>query len=349
MTYLKKGAYFTDIHFGRKNNSDQHNQDCLDFIEWFCKNVRDDKSIDYVAFLGDWHESRPSIGASTLMYSYRGAKMLNDLGLPVFFVIGNHDLFNRNNRDIYSTVHFNEFTNFKVIDQPTVIDDVKGGMLFSPFLFHEEYPGLAEYLKLPIWAGHFEFKGFVITGASGTRMENGPDHNAFKGPNHILSGHFHKRQHGGNVVYIGNTFPMDYSDVGDGERGMAIYDHVKRVPIFYDWIEGPQYAKVKISDILDGNVMMTPRMRVTCIADIELTYEETTILKEKFVDTYGLREFTLLEGQGVDEAITDTEVTIDKSIDNVDQIFEQMLKGIDAPGIDPELLVEIYKDLQVSA
>ena len=44
---IKKGAYFTDIHFGRRNSCAIHNQDCTDFIEWFCGNVRKDPSITW--------------------------------------------------------------------------------------------------------------------------------------------------------------------------------------------------------------------------------------------------------------------------------------------------------------
>ena len=32
---FKKAACFTDIHFGLKNNSRQHNNDCEDFVKWF--------------------------------------------------------------------------------------------------------------------------------------------------------------------------------------------------------------------------------------------------------------------------------------------------------------------------
>ena len=60
-TKLKKASMMTDIHFGRKSNSEQHNQDCLDYIDWFCAKVKKDKKIDHVMFLGDWHENRSAL------------------------------------------------------------------------------------------------------------------------------------------------------------------------------------------------------------------------------------------------------------------------------------------------
>jgi predicted MPP superfamily phosphohydrolase len=164
MRTLKKGAFFTDIHFGKKANSNLHNEDCRRFINWFCEQVRKDPDIDYVGFLGDWNENRSALNVATLNHSYQGAKMLDHLGLPIFFVIGNHDLYHRHTRDIHSVVPFNEFRNFTIIEEPTIIDKIEGRALFCPFLFHEEYPQLTKYLNIPFWAGHFEFKGYVVTG-----------------------------------------------------------------------------------------------------------------------------------------------------------------------------------------
>ena len=87
---LKKGAMCTDIHFGKKMNSEVHNEDCLNYLDWFCENVKNDPSIDHVWFLGDWNEQRAAINGLTLKYSYAGAKKLNELGLPVYFLLGNH-------------------------------------------------------------------------------------------------------------------------------------------------------------------------------------------------------------------------------------------------------------------
>src|SRR4051812_14562314 len=186
---IKKLAMFTDIHWGKRNNSRIHNQDCLDFVDWFCAKVKADKSVTHIGFLGDWFESRSSINIETMDYSYRGLQKLNALGLPIYFVVGNHDLHKRSNRDIYSVNQFREMTNIVVIDQPTVID----GTLWSPYLFHNEYPDLSEYNDCAFWAGHFEFRNFMIT-AYNTVMEHGPEHTHFNGPKHIFSGHFHKRQ-----------------------------------------------------------------------------------------------------------------------------------------------------------
>jgi DNA repair exonuclease SbcCD nuclease subunit len=179
-------------------------------MDWFCYNAIKQQA-DNVIFLGDWYENRSAVNVSTLNYSYLAAKKLNDLNIPVYFIVGNHDLYMRHTREVFSTAFFQEFSNFTIINEPTIIPEILHSPLICPFLFPDEYPDLAKHLNTPVWFGHFEFKGFVVTGQS-VIMKSGPDHTLFKGPDYIFSGHFHKRQKGGNVVYIGNTFPTNFSD-----------------------------------------------------------------------------------------------------------------------------------------
>lgn len=351
MKKQKRGFYCTDIHFGKKANSEQHNQDCLNYLDWFCEQVKKDGNVDYIAFLGDWNENRSALNISTLNYSYQGAKKLNSLGLPVYFVIGNHDLYQRHTREIHSIVHFQEFDNFKVIDQPTIIEEIEGKALFSPYMFHEEYPDLAKYLSLPYWAGHFEFKGFEVTGY-GMILPIGPDPKMFKGPKHIISGHFHKRQANENIIYMGNTFPMDFGDAGDFSRGLMIYDHVKQEPTWVDWEPCPKYIKTTLSGVLDGSVLLHTESRVKCLVDVPISFEESNYLRKTFTDKYSLREFVLEESNEIKQALTDTEVTIDTSkydkLSTVDDLVRQMLTDIESDHLDNQKLIDIYTQLSIT-
>ena len=65
---FEKAAVFTDIHFGKKNNSREHNIDCEDFVEWFIDEAKE-WGADTAIFCGDWHDSRRFINVSTMNYS----------------------------------------------------------------------------------------------------------------------------------------------------------------------------------------------------------------------------------------------------------------------------------------
>jgi DNA repair exonuclease SbcCD nuclease subunit len=54
---FKKAAAFTDIHFGKSNDSRVHNQDCEDFIIWFIKEAKK-HNCETCIFLGDWSHNR---------------------------------------------------------------------------------------------------------------------------------------------------------------------------------------------------------------------------------------------------------------------------------------------------
>jgi DNA repair exonuclease SbcCD nuclease subunit len=339
---IKKIAAFTDIHWGAKSNLLLHNQDCLAYIKWFIVEAVKAK-VDSIAFLGDWFETRNAINIETNDYSYDALKLLNDVGLPIYFVVGNHDLYRRNTRDVHSVRIFNEFKNIVVIDKLTVVDD----FLFAPFLFKEEYALLGKYTNCKVWAGHFEFKDFILTGAN-MRAEHGLNHKLFKDVQHIFSGHYHKRQAIDNVCYIGNTFPTNYGDAGDINRGMMIYDHINDEVDFIDYI-GPTYLRTTLSKALADEWQLPPSdmMRVICTNDIEISYSEAQIIRETLKDQYNFREFRLDENYSEKkDALTSSETEdIDKSM-SIDEIVIQSLNDIsEIKSIDNNKLVSLYKSL----
>lgn len=342
----------TDIHFGRRGNLRQHNQDCLDFIEWFCLQVRDAEAT-HIAFLGDWFESRSAINIETMDYSYRGLKMLDQLGLPVFFDVGNHDLHRRTTRDVHSVRMFNEFDNITVLDKPTVVDEC----LFTPFLFEHEYAALLEHNSCWAWFGHFEFQGFYITG-NNTLMDHGPTHKMFNGPNKIFSGHFHKRQTVDNVVYIGNAFPMDFGDAGDNDRGMAVYDVLEDKVEFRNWPDCPKYAKTYLSKVQADKWTPSPKLKVKCVVDTDISYSEAQQLREDMIEKYQLRDFVLEEDrvvkQGLLEGDTAKVTELDDEYTDIDDLVIKQLEvalSDDAfkGKYDVQVLIELYKDLKVEA
>lgn len=342
----RKTAGFTDLHFGKKSNSEIHNQDCINFIKWFCEQVQNDPEIDSVVFMGDWHENRNALNISTLAYSHEAAKMLDQLGLPIFFCIGNHDLYHRHTRELYSVIHFQEFTNFVVVNEPLLLPNMGEGTLISPYLFSHEYPDLVKYLELQSWWGHFEFKDFVVTGYNIT-MPTGPDPIDFAGPT-IFSGHFHKRQSKNNIHYIGNTFPMDFSDAGQVDRGMVIYNHVNGKHTYKNWEDCPKYAKVRLTDLLEDTSTVPTNARIKCIIDVPISYEESSFLKQKFIDDFQLREFAMEESQDITDALKGDVVVLsdDVKLDSVDDLVIQMINSIDTPHIETSMLTSIYQLLK---
>lgn len=341
-----KLAMFTDIHWGAKGNSVLHNNDCLDYIDWFIANVKSHRA-DAIVFMGDWFENRNAINVGTLNKSYDGLNRLDSLRIPIFFCIGNHDLYHRSNRSIYSTFHFKSFKNVTLINEI----ETQGPLLFSPFLFREEYASLAatiEAKQSKYVFGHFEFRNFIVTG-SDRKMEHGPDHTQFCSPKYIFSGHYHKRQAVDNVIYIGNTFPTNYGDAWDDARGMALLDTDTDEVDFIDWEACPKYRKIKLSSILENpSITFDSKTRVRCVVDIDIAYSEAQDIKQEILNTFNLREFSLEENLNEKkEALSGDESFADLEFSTLNDAVIGMLKtGITGTtSIDPSRLIEIYQQL----
>jgi DNA repair exonuclease SbcCD nuclease subunit len=347
--YYKKCAMFTDIHFGRMANSSVHNQDCLDYIDWFCDNVSKDKEIDCIVFIGDWYEHRSSVDGLTLKYSYNGAKRLNELGLPIFMIIGNHDLYYRTNREVYTTNFFESFENITIVNEPTVFSRLgKKGSLVSPYLFHDEYDKLLAYMDIPVWFGHFEFKGFVLTGEH-VVMEHGTDHTNFKSIKKIFSGHFHKRQNKDNVHFIGNCFPADFSDAGDVNRGMATYNFDTDTVKYINWDDCPKYINVTLSQLLEEHEsILCKNARVECLVDIDITLQEDIDIRTKYMEMYELREMRLKEINNLQSILAETEHNLSDDELNAMTTEESvvlMLTNVKSDKIKNTKLQEIFRQL----
>lgn len=338
---------FTDIHWGARSNSDQHLQDCLDFIEWFCALAIKEKAT-HIAFLGDWYENRNQINVRTLIASQEGARRLDALGIPVYFLVGNHDLFHRSNRQIFSTDPFHDLKNFVMISEPM---EITPELFATPFLFKDEYPGLVGQINSYKYVlGHFEFRNFVVTGAD-RRLDHGPDATAFSGPKYLLSGHFHKRQMDKNVVYIGNTFPTTYGDAGDAERGAALLTTDDEDLVFFNYENAPLFYKARLTTVLSGAETFAPRGRVRCLLDTDVGYSDVQALREEMMSTFGLREFSVEEDiQSKKDALSEgMDVEDDLDLSSLDVTVRRLIhEGVAATAtIDPAMLVELYEELKV--
>jgi hypothetical protein len=212
----------------------------------------------------------------------------------------------------------------------------------APWLVGDDFKKLKK-LKGEYLFGHFELPGYLMNA-----MVAMPDHgdvnaNDLAGFNHVFSGHFHKRQTKGNVTYIGNCFPHNYADAGDDDRGMMVLEWGKD-PEYHSWPNQPKYRVYSLKDVLNHTeVMLQPNMHVRVNLDVDISYEEATFIKETFIDTYKLREITLIPAKITE--LTEYEIQGNIEFESVDQIVFSQLSSIDSNQYNPNLLLELYRNL----
>ncbi len=337
MALFKKVACFTDIHFGLKSNSQTHNKDCEDFVDWFIAEAKD-AGCDTCIFLGDWHHNRNSINLITLDTSFRCLEKLGAAFDQFFWFPGNHDLFYKDKRDIHSSVFGRHIPGVTVVESLTVLDEVA----LVPWLVGDEWKKMKS-LKAKYVFGHFELPHFYMNA-----MVQMPDHGDlqagdFPHPEYVFSGHFHKRQQQGNVIYIGNAFPHNFADTWDDDRGMMILEWGGK-PEYRNWPDAPKFRTLKLSRLIDEkDTILQSKMYLKVHLDINISYEEANFIKESFISEHDIREISLIQERDSLDAVIDD--GLETKFESVDQIVTEQLINIDSKEFDKKLLLDIYNNL----
>lgn len=332
---FRKAAVFTDIHFGLKSNSQVHNEDCLAFVQWATELAKQE-GCESCFMLGDWHNNRAAINILTLNYSLRALEHLNDNFDQVFFIAGNHDLYYKDKRDVQSVEWAKHLKNVHLVNDWFS----EGDVTFAPWLVGDDHKRLAKK-RGKYCFGHFELPGYLMNAMVAMPDTGEAKREDLRGFESVFTGHFHKRQTQHNITYIGNAFPHNYADDGDEERGVMILEWGAE-PVYHAWPDQPTYRVLSLSSVVNQpETVFKPRMHARVHIDVDLSYEEATFIKETFVDTYRLRELSLIPRKEVE---VNSDITGEIKFESIDTIVQNQINAISSEHYDPRLLLEIYRN-----
>jgi DNA repair exonuclease SbcCD nuclease subunit len=332
-----KIAGFTDIHYGRKGNDRQSNQDNSDFVDWFIDEAKK-FGADIVVCMGDWHDNRNTINVGTMNYSLDDLNKLAKSFKQFIIIVGNHDLYYRDRRDINSVEFGRNVENLTLIKEPTIIGDCA----FVPWLVGDEWKDIPN-IKSKYMFGHFEIPTFYMNA-----MVEMPDHGHiraehFKNQDLVFSGHFHKRQRKGNILYTGNVFPFNFADVNDDDRG-AFFMEWGQEPEFKAWPDAPKFRTMKVSELLsEPEKYILPRSYNRAFIDIDISYEEAQFLRETLLSQFDARKIDLIP---VNKEEQNQDFDGNVAFQSVDQIVLEGLRSVQGHGIDTEELIRLYEELK---
>lgn len=327
---------FTDIHYGKRNNSREHNSTCENFIKWMIEQAKE-RGIKTCIFGGDWHHVRSAINISTLNYSVSGLRLLNEYFDDIIFIIGNHDLFYRDKYEIHSIPYIDQFKKITLIDKTTIIDDIA----FVPWLVGDDWKSVTK-ISVPYMFGHFELPHFKMNA-----MVEMPDHGQlnqehFTQQKQVFSGHFHKRQFNSNIWYIGNAFPHDYADAWDDERGIMFWQPGK-TPEFKSYPLAPKYRTLTLSQVLsDPAKYIDSQTYARITIDVNINYEEANFMRELFEQELQAKEIHMITAR-LDDLSVDLNAEI--NFESVDTIVISHLNSIESNTMDPQELIRIYQSI----
>ena len=221
-----KIAIITDQHFGARNDSIAF----LDFFERFYNDIfftnLDSNNIEHLLVLGDTFDRRKYVN----FYSLQRAKemffdKLEERGITVHMLAGNHDTYYKNTNDVNSPdLLLREYANINVIDSPQTITIDGTNICMMPWICPENYQQSMDELNnttAEICMGHFEIAGFSMY--RGMESHDGLSKEIFEKFDLVFSGHYHHRSTDGHIHYLGNPYEITWQDYND-PRGFHLFD-----------------------------------------------------------------------------------------------------------------------------
>lgn len=341
---FQKAVVCTDQHFGRSQSSPVANQDSLEFFEWFCEEGKT-WGAETAILCGDFFDSRHSMHITTMHAGIKALEMLGKSFKKVYALVGNHDLLYRHKRDVHSLAFSKYFPNIIPIDTPQIIGGGgRNSVSFLPWLVNDERKTLQPYLNTRYVFGHLECTGGFMMNAKVVM----PDHEGaltaddFGGPEYVFSGHYHFRQAQKNLIYIGNTFPFNFADAWDEDRGMMFLEWGKE-PYFKAWPDQPLFRNLNLSQLVQSpDKYLKSKLTARVVTDLDMSYEEQQALKDSLIARYSLRKLEFAQPPREDSV---QDFTDEVSFQSVNQIVVEGLMSVDSTGINREMLIELFRSL----
>lgn len=236
-------AIFSDLHLGIYGNSPDWHNIAINWADWIVVELKK-KKIKDILFLGDFFHNRSEISVQTLDVS---ADILNKFkDFNIIMIVGNHDAYYKNRSDVHSLRIFQGYDNITIVDSSLVVQ------CFGKKLEFVSWNNELQPFKVDYVFGHFEIQSFKMNNFK--VCDHGLTAMDFLGSktDTVFSGHFHNRNTGkyneGSIHYIGNTFPMDFSDA-ENIKGYHILELKTGKLDFFENSVSPKFKKIVLSKI----------------------------------------------------------------------------------------------------
>ena len=192
------------------------------FLSWLDCTIHE-LSPDLVVNLGDTFDTH-SVVRSEIMSEFVQHVRHTVERAPYIYVLGNHDMYKPSDSTYHALMPLMHVDNFTVIDKPTQIGDTT----YVPYIHDfKEFP----LIKTPICVAHQTFVGCDY---GYYRPDIGVDADKVAAEI-IISGHIHKRQMFGKVIYPGTPFAQGLDDINQS-KGVMLFD---TETYKYEFIESP--------------------------------------------------------------------------------------------------------------
>lgn len=222
-----------DTHFGARNDSQFFSSHFQKFYEQIFFPYLEQNNILHVVQLGDVFDRRKYVNFQSLKDSHQFFFDRLNRDYTTWMLVGNHDTYYKNTVETNSPrLLLQNYYNIHVVDQPTEIEFEDTIALLVPWICMDNEQQVMQSVKqtkAQVMFGHLELTGFEMY--KGQTMDHGMDPKLFSKFDMVVSGHYHHRSAGRNVVYTGTPYQMTWSDYGD-KKGFHVFDTETRTMEF---------------------------------------------------------------------------------------------------------------------
>lgn len=251
----KRAWLISDTHLGVRSNS----REWMDNIEsWFRdffmpKLKKNYQPGDVLIHCGDVFDSRQSIN---LYIMNKGIQIFEDLAeiLPIYMIIGNHDIFMKSSNSINSLKVFKNNSRITVFEEPQRIQLGPCSALMMPW--RDGHAAEAEVLNDPtnysdLVFCHTDIRGFTFNKTQ--RVEEGNDVDTFSRYKRVYSGHIHWAQHFKNVRMLGSPYELTRSDSGNTKSIWLLDLETLEETPFHN-THSPKFVRYKLGWLLEQTI-----------------------------------------------------------------------------------------------
>lgn len=255
---MSKAIITADWHCGVRGDSAIFHNIFIDWIENFLVPKIKEEKVNYLFILADLFDNQNAINTLTINITQDAFDYIisNCPELKIYIMMGNHDIYFRNKRDISSLrIIDNKHENIVIVKDITRIKDSGKEIVLSPWLINDEEVDDLFSKTADICMGHFEINGFDLL--KGIKEKKGLEPAKFKKQfAKTFSGHFHIRQELNNIMYVGNPFQMDWKDFGN-EKGLTLLDFKTLKTRFIPNDISPIFNKIYLTQIKNKTIKLT--------------------------------------------------------------------------------------------
>jgi DNA repair exonuclease SbcCD nuclease subunit len=369
MELTGKQIILGDCHFGKGKFSQSLFDTQMDFFETQLFPYMQENNIDTIIQLGDFVDNRKNADIYFLNQMVdRFFEPMKKYGFKMIEILGNHDIYFKNTRDINLMRIFEKMypENLNVLSEReyVYINEKKG--YFVPWILENESLTAKELKGVEYLFGHFEIRNFQMAkGHIDEKSTLTTDFFSKSKIKRVFSGHYHLVDNKANISYVGTPYQLDWGDFDDfkyfyvldteNEALNRILNHTSKRHVKIKYNSDNENGVIELSglsqdrhfynDVTDIDIDELKRHNLKSYInkkdDTKYHEEVMFLLREKGC------EFTVTDNQEISELIG-TDYVNEDHLEDHSSTKEIILKtiGVEAPEL-VELVTELLSEIAI--